>query len=418
MPRETWSDILAYYLNYIEHMQPILEQTKRFLLNINPDDIIRQEVLDEALEKEEKRSVHKVKALSEFTAMYRREIFGMINSYVEEAKDDFQPIDIRDYTIDFLDECMTALRIMNKITNPDQKNLEKTLMYKIINFIQDYIFPQGKTKKEIYDILIEKSPEFYESQRHILKPTTFYRENLDENEIPGISPMIYRIINEITSLFNLDPNYLEMPEDDTIEIPVIMKNDVFEPFIDQLANKEEDAINKILRRMELRLIDGIFIGPTREFISLTEDHNYINRKQLSDGKTRIIPQFSNETLVLIYLAGVSFRRGFISKELINWISSNIAFLMYNSILKTKVSEDNIFYHIFTDLKTEEKILPYLMKLICFKNYLRIDYTKIRDSVMYRKELFNSLGAKIANLDKLTDEIVEFLEIELKKDKNL
>jgi hypothetical protein len=271
----------------------------------------------------------------------------------------------------------------------------------------DQIFPQGSSKKEIYDKLLEKSAEFYEFQRYLLKPSTFYREKIETNEIPSLSPMIYRIVNEITSLFNLDSNFLEMPEDDSLEIPVIIKSDIFEPFIDSLANKEENAIKRILDRMELRILDDIFIGPTKKFIELTESHKYIKRMKQSDGKTRIIPQFSNETLILLNLANASYKRGFLSKELINWISSNIAYLIYTSILNVAMSEDNIFLEIFLDLKTEEKILPYLMKLICFENYLRIDRTKIRDSVQYRKEIFNTIGSLKPDTN-LSENITNFL----------
>jgi hypothetical protein len=79
------------------------------------------------------------------------------------------------------------------------------------------------------------------------------------------------MINEITSLFNLDPNYIEMPEDNNIDIPVILQENIFESFIDQIANAEESAINRILERLELRLIEGIFIGPSKRFLELVEN---------------------------------------------------------------------------------------------------------------------------------------------------
>lgn len=407
MPRETWSDILAYYLNYIENFQPVLRQTRRFLLNLKPEYILEKDFLYDEVLKEEKRSVHTVKAISEFTAMLRRRIYNKIWSYVDEFKEDLDQVDLRDNIIDFLDESLDTLKIMNNITNPDQTNIKETILYRTVHYIMDQIFPQGSSKKEIYDKLVEKSAEYYEFQRYLLKPTTFYRETIETNEIPSLSPMIYRIINEITSLFNLDSNFLEMPEDNSLEIPVIIKNDIFEPFIDSLANKEENAIKRILGRMELRILDEIFIGPTKNFIELTEPHKYIKRIKQSDGKTRFFPQFSNETLILLNLANTSYKRGFLSKELINWISSNIAYLIYTSIIKVIMSKGNIFLEIFIDLKTEEKILPYLMKLICFENYLRIDRTKIRDSVQYRKEIFNTIGSLKPDTN-LSENIVNFL----------
>ncbi|MHA1602555.1 MAG: hypothetical protein ACTSUI_06035, partial [Promethearchaeota archaeon] len=67
------------------------------------------------------------------------------------------------------------------------------------------------------------------------------------------------------------------------------------------------------------------------------------------------------------------------------------------------------YNLFLDLKTEEKILPYLMKLLCFDKYLRLDRTKIRDSPTYRKEIFSFLGRKIEVIDEITYFLVEDLK---------
>jgi hypothetical protein len=305
---------------------------------------------------------------------------------------------------------------LESITNPDQDNLDKTLLFQITNFIQERVFPLGNSLNEIFDKLIEQSVNYYEIQRHILRPTTYYREDPEESSIPGISPKVYKIINEITSLFNLDPNYIEMPEDQNTDIPVILKESVFESFIDQIANAEENAISRILERIEFRVIDELFIGPTKRFIEIVEKHNYISKKSLNEDRVRITPQFSNETLILMYLAKVSYRRGFLSKELINWISANVSYLIYYGILKIKLSNDNIFYPIFTDLKTEEKILPYLMKLVCFDNYLRMDRSQIKDSVQYRKEVFNFLGSKIEYIDKFTQDIAYFISDFLKQKK--
>ena len=93
---------------------------------------------------------------------------------------------------------------------------------------------------------------------------------------------------------------------------------------------------------------------------------------------------------------------------------NFAFIIYNTILHANLSDENIFYNLFLDLKTEEKIIPYLMKILCFENYLRLDRTKIRDSPVYRKELFNFLGSKIEIIDKITYLLVEKYENLMKK----
>jgi hypothetical protein len=88
---------------------------------------------------------------------------------------------------------------------------------------------------------------------------------------------------------------------------------------------------------------------------------------------------------------------------------NFAFIIYNGILHATLKDDNLFYNLFLDMKTEEKILPYLMKLLCFETYLRLDRMKIRDSPGYRKEIFTFLGSKIESVDKLTYYLVDELE---------
>ena len=88
---------------------------------------------------------------------------------------------------------------------------------------------------------------------------------------------------------------------------------------------------------------------------------------------------------------------------------NFAFLIYMGILRWKLSDENIFYPLFKDLQTNEKVLPYLMKLLCFPNYLSLDKMKIRDSPQYRKEIFNFIGAQIDNLKDLINEIASYCE---------
>jgi len=220
---------------------------------------------------------------------------------------------------------------------------------------------------------------------------------------------VYQIINNITSLFNLDPNFGEFPERNNYEIPMILKSDIFLPFIDSTANAEEEAIEKIGERIGLRVIDGIFFAPQENFVDILLENNFLRESKQADGKIRLHPQFSNETLILYYLAFASLRRGFLSKELTNWISMNIAFLIYMGILKWKLSDENIFYSIFKDLQTNEKVLPYLMKLICFPNYLGIDKMKIRDSPQYRKEIFNLVGSQIDNLKEFINDIAIYCE---------
>ncbi|MHA1149303.1 MAG: hypothetical protein ACTSR8_13795 [Promethearchaeota archaeon] len=418
--RTKWTDILPRYLTFISHMRPILRETRRIIEDLDADLLLDTEVLDKIREEEERRNVRKVRALSEFSAMYRSNVYEIIKDFIIKYRDSISIIDIKDYIIDFLYESVDALNVLQQITNPDQANLQSTYLYLIIKFIEDILFPRGANLEIIYQKLLKHTPEFYECQRHILMPHTHYREKLDNPDyfiIPGITPKLYQIINNITSLYNLDPNYSESPERKGHEIPLILKNDVFEAFIDSTANAEAEAIKKISERMGLRLLDGIFIGPQDKVVDLFMKNNYLRKVEQSDGAIRYIPQFSNETLIIYYLAFASLRRGFLSKELINWIAMNFAFLMYMGILKWKLSDENIFYSIFKDLQTNEKVLPYLMKLICFPNYLGLDMMKIRDSPQYRKEIFNFIGSQIDNLKDLIEKIAKYCEQIEKERKN-
>ena len=417
--REKWTDILPRYLTFISHMRPILRETRRLISDLDPDLLLDTEVLDKIREEEEKRNIRKVRALSEFSAMYRSNVYEIIKDFIIKYRETIPIIDIKDYIIEFLYESIGALNILRHITNPDQLNLENTYLYSLTKFLEERLFPRGTNLKIIYEKLLEFSFDFYECQRHILQPHTYYRDKIeieDFFEIPGLSPKVYQIINNITSLFNLDPNFGALPENDKYEIPMIMKNEVFLPYIDSIANAEEEAIEKLSERIGLRIIDDLFLAPKEDFIEILLANNFLRSNKQSDGTIRYLPQFSNETLILYYLAFSSQRRGFLSKEFLNWISMNFAFLVYMGILKWKLSDENIFYTIFKDLQTNEKVLPYLMKLICFPNYLSLDKMKIRDSVQYRKEIFNFIGAQIDNLKDLIGEVALYCE-KFEKERN-
>ncbi|MGB5912898.1 MAG: hypothetical protein WBH31_17040 [Promethearchaeia archaeon] len=418
--REKWTDLFPRYLTFISHMRPILRETRRIIINLDADLLLDTEILDKIRQEEEKRNIRKVRALSEFSAMYRSNIYEIIKDFIIKYRERILIVDIKDYIVDFLYESVNALNTLRHITNPDEANLEDTYLYNIAKFIEARLFPRGANLKIIYEKLLKYSQNFYECQRHTLQPHTYYREKLESPdffEIPGISPKIYQIINNIISLYNLDPNFGEFPEKENYEIPMILKSDIFLPYIDSIANAEEEAIESIVERLGLRLIDNIFLAPNEDLVKILLDNNFLREIKQSDGKVRLYPQFSNETLLLYYLAFASQRRGFLSKELINWISMNFAFLIYMGILKWKLSDENILYPIFKDLQTNEKILPYLMKLICFPNYLGLDKMKIRDSPQYRKEIFNFMGAEIDNLKNLISEIADFCEKFDKERKN-
>ncbi len=407
MVREKWTDILPRYLTFISHMRPILRETRRIIIELDPDLLIDPEVLDSIRQEEEKRNIRKVRALSEFSAMYRSNVYEIIKDFIIKYRDEITTIDMKDYIIEFLYESVDALNVLQHITNPDQTNLQNTYLYSLVKFIEEILLPRGNNVGTIYELLLKKSPEYYECQRHILQPHTYYRDDLKSPDfflIPGISPKVYQIINNITSLYNLDPNFGLFPEKENYEIPMILNSDVFSPYIDSIANAEEEALESIAERLGLRVLDGIFLAPKEDFIEILLKNNFLRESKQTDGTIRYTSQFSNETLILYYLAFASMRRGFLSKELINWIAMNFAFLIYMGILKWKLSDENIFYTIFKDLQTNEKVLPYLMKLICFPNYLGLDKMKIRDSIQYRKEIFNFIGAQVDNLKDLIDDI--------------
>jgi hypothetical protein len=388
-------------------MRPILRETRRIIKDLDADLLLDIEILDKIRQEEEKRNIRTVRALTEFSAMYRSNIYEIMKDFILKYHDKIPIIDVKDYIMDFLHESVDALDVLRKITNPDKKYYENTYLYRLVKFLEEKIFPRGNSVKVIYEKLLEHVPQFYECQRHLLQPHTYYREKIESAdlfEIPGISPKIYQIINNITSLYNLDPNYGAFPEKENHEIPMILTNDVFAPYIDSIANAEEDSIEKIAERIGLRIIDGIFLAPEDSFVKILLENNFLRENKQADGTLRYVAQFSNETLLMYYLAFASMRRGFLSRELINWISMNFAFLIYMGVLKWKLSEENIFYSIFKDLQTNEKVLPYLMKLICFPNYLGIDKMKIRDSPQYRKEIFNFIGSQIDNLKELILEV--------------
>jgi hypothetical protein len=418
--REKWTDLLPRYLTFISHMRPILRETRRIIADLDADLLLDPEILDKIREEEEKRNIRKVRALSEFSAMYRSNVYEIIKDFIIKYRDSIPIIDIKDYIIEFLYESVNALNLLRHITNPDESNLENTYLYVLVKFLEEKLFPRGANLSIIYNKLLKASTEFYECQRHTLQPHTYYREkvhNPDLFEIPGISPKLYQIFNNITSLFNLDPNFGEYPEREGAELPMILKSEIFLPYIDSIANAEEESIDRLAERIGLRPLNEIFLAPNNDFVEILLNHNFLNEIKQQDGTIRLFPQFSNETLILYYQAFASQRRGFLSKELINWISMNFAFLIYMGILKWKLSDENIFYNIFKDLQTNEKVLPYLMKLICFPNYLGLDKMKIRDSVQYRKEIFNFIGSTIDNLKELINEIAIYCEKFDKERKN-
>lgn len=416
-----------------DHIKELFKDPKKLIKRIQRietwTEIHRGSYLER---KEEKRIVRKVSTISEFSFMFRSMIYEIMSDYFIKNSGKMRNVDIKDFIIKSFDESIDALNILEYITNTigdkksdfkrvkvnfDQKNFKNTYLYRLVKFIEEIVFSRGKNFGENYEKLIKNSPKYYECQRHIIMPHTSYREKVEDPDlfiIPGLTKKLYQIINNITSLFNLEPDYGEYPEKPEYELPMIKKTDVFLPYIESIANEEADSIESIAERFGLRLIylvpekeEFLYIAPTHEFIDILINNDFLDKVKQSDGKIRLIPQFSNETLVMHYLALSSHRRGYLSKELINWIAMNFAFIIYRGVLKWKLTDGNIFYELFKDFQTSEKILPFLMKLICFPNYLGIDKMKIRDSPQYRKEIFNFIGAQIDNLKDFIQEIEIF-----------
>ena len=68
-------------------MKPILRETRRIIEDLDPDLLYDPEVLDKIREEEEKRNVRKVRALSEFSAMYRSNVYEIMKDFITKYKD-------------------------------------------------------------------------------------------------------------------------------------------------------------------------------------------------------------------------------------------------------------------------------------------------------------------------------------------
>ena len=277
MARERWEEIVAYYKTYISIIQPLLKETRTIILKLEDESLLDMASLKEIVEKESKRKVSNVKAIAEFNAYFRNEIFRYIINYIEEVQeeDGFEPLDIRDYLVDFLEEAIKTFDVLLSLAEEDSRKQSGSILSILTDKLMQKLFPKGKSLQNIYDQLIEESTEWYEAQRYILQPTLFFREEISEMTIPGLSPKMYQIINNLTALFNLDPNFIDMETNPNYVIPAVMVSEVFDPFIDNIANAENESIKRISSRLEMQIILGVFIGPTEKFLDLTLPHKYL-----------------------------------------------------------------------------------------------------------------------------------------------
>ena len=135
--REKWTDILPRYLTFISHMRPILRETRRIIVDLDADLLMDTEILDKIRQEEEKRNIRKVRALSEFSAMYRSNVYEIIKEFIVKYREIIPIIDIKDYIVEFLQESVEALNVLRHITNPDETNLENTYLYRLIKYIEN-----------------------------------------------------------------------------------------------------------------------------------------------------------------------------------------------------------------------------------------------------------------------------------------
>ena len=85
--REKWTDIFPRYLTFISHMRPILRETRRIISDLDADLLLDTDILDKIRQEEEKRNIRKVRALSEFSAMYRSNVYEIIKDFIIKYRD-------------------------------------------------------------------------------------------------------------------------------------------------------------------------------------------------------------------------------------------------------------------------------------------------------------------------------------------
>ena len=127
----------------------------------------------------------KSKAIAEFSAAIEGNIFASINKYTEEVKAEFSPSDIKDFVIDFLDEAISINELLLNLVELDSHKHEESLLYRITQSLIEILLPSGNKLDEIYSKLIDQSVEWYEAQRYILRPTTYYKDEIGKWKFRG-----------------------------------------------------------------------------------------------------------------------------------------------------------------------------------------------------------------------------------------
>ena len=254
--------------------------------------------------------------------------------------------------------------------------------------------------------------EFYEVQRYLLCSREELSFKALSNEIPALSPHFINIVKMMTTKFNSE--YLSFPTELT-EIPVLEKSLLLNVFVANIGTTEKSVFEDLLRLFGMEIESEELVKFSEDKMEVLKKHGFM-AEVLTEFGPKTEPRLSNETLFWIFLSNASVRRMSLSRKLINWISGVFAVIIYESILRKNLQEDNFFMRIFTDPYIEEKLIPYLMKLICFEPMLSIDYTQIDDSQVQRKKILELLGDKIEAIDILIDYLTEFITPLFEEDK--
>lgn len=407
--RTTWSDIIAYYRGTFEIMKPVVDEVLHFFREeLGSDYIFDQNLIKGHLQEENKDSFKSKAKESEFTRYYRNRLYNEIILYTVHSEGE-DPIEVHINIITYLEELQAAFVDLSKIAT-EHRN-EAHILLAAVEFIEERIFPDIRSFEKVFAKL-KDNIEFYEVQRYLLCSREELSFKALSNEIPALSPHFINIVKMMTTKFNSE--YLSFPTELT-EIPVLEKSLLLNVFVANIGTTEKSVFEDLLRLFGMEIESEELVKFSEDKMEVLKKHGFM-AEVLTEFGPKTEPRLSNETLFWIFLSNASVRRMSLSRKLINWISGVFAVIIYESILRKNLQEDNFFMRIFTDPYIEEKLIPYLMKLICFEPMLSIDYTQIDDSQVQRKKILELLGDKIEAIDILIDYLTEFITPLFEEDK--
>jgi hypothetical protein len=273
----------------------------------------------------------------------------------------------------------------------------------MVEFLQERLFPDIKNFEKVFAQLKENQI-YYEIHRYMLCSREEISIKPRSNEIPALSPHFIDIVKTITTKFNSE--YLSFPTE-TVEIPVLEKTQLSEVFVSNIGTNEKNVFDDVAAIFGLEIESEELVKFSEEKMKILKKHEFMKEVFVDDG-IKMEPRLSNETFFWIFLSNASVKRMNLSKKLINWISAVLSIIIYEAILRRNMQEGNFFIRILTDPYIEEKLIPYVMKLICFEPMLSIDYMQIEDSPVQRKKILELLGDKIEAFDIIIDDLKEHL----------